>query len=387
MIGGYALTELRELYKHTLLDECIPFWYDHGVDHKLGGFYSSVNRDGSLVATTKRGWHQGRGIYLFSRCFNRFDRDPRFLEAASRGRDFAFRHGRDPNGDWVASLSEDGEVTEGASSIFSDIYMAHGLGELFRADGEQQNLDVALATCKHIQDRITDPGFCHSLAMYSNPHRTNGVWFFFLGALTNLLEVLPDPDLESYAAYALGAMLNEHLDSETNLFIETLTPQATPFDGKLGFEVMPGHSAEACITIMDEALRIKDTELFDRSASILKSHFEAGWDPEYGGVFFLIDKKDFSPVDDSKNTWQQVEFMGSLMQAFEHTHAAWASEYYGQVHRWAFEHLPDREFGLWHQMANREGLPPKDGTTRDMYHFPRTFMSNLESLERQITSY
>jgi N-acylglucosamine 2-epimerase len=384
MIGGFELAELRDLYKRILLDECIPFWFENGVDHDLGGFYSTVNRDGSLSGTAKRGWQQGRGIYIFARCYNTFRRDPRFLEVSQKGRDFALRFGRDSAGDWVANLSSEGEVIEGPVSIFSDIYMAHGLAELFKADGEQQNLDVALETCRRIQDRITDPQFCHSLGMYTDPHRTNGVWFFFLGALTSLLEVTTNSDLTSYAAYAVDAMINEHLDQETNLFIETLTSDAARFNGHKGVEVMPGHSAEACKTLMDEALRIGNQRLFDQSVEILKSHYEAGWDPEYGGIFFLVDIRDSTPVDDSKNTWQQVEFMGSLMQAYEHTQADWASDYYGQVHRWAFEHHPDKEYGLWHQMADRKGRPQQDSVSRDMYHFPRTFMSNLESLERQI---
>ena len=384
MIGGFELKELRDLYRRILLDECMPFWFQYGVDHDLGGFYSTVNRDGSLDGTDKRGWQQGRGIFIFSRCYNSFDPDPRYLEAARRGRDFALRFGRDSRGDWVANLTAKGEVLEDSTSIFSDIYMVQGLAELFNADHDQQNLDVAVSTCKRIQDRIMDPQFCHSLSMYTEPHRTNGVWFFFLGALTSLLEILPNSELESYANYAVEAMLEEHLDTDTSLFIETLTPQAERFSDRRGIEVMPGHSAEACKALMDEAIRTENGTLFNQSVGILRSHYEAGWDPVYGGIYFLTDIRDSSPIDSSKNAWQQVEFMGSLMQAYEHTYADWASEYYGQVHRWAFKHLPDKKYGLWHQLADRKGSPPLKSASRDMYHFPRTFMGNIQSLHRQI---
>jgi len=34
MIGGLSLTDLRDLYRHLLFDEFIPFWHAHGIDRQ-----------------------------------------------------------------------------------------------------------------------------------------------------------------------------------------------------------------------------------------------------------------------------------------------------------------------------------------------------------------
>ena len=384
MIGGFPLEELRTIYRRNLFDECIPFWYEHGIDHDLGGFYSAVTRDGSLSNNGKRGWHQGRGIWIFAHYYNAWDRDPRYLEAAIQAREFMLRYGRDERGDWVAHLTREGHPTEGATSIYTDIYMVHGLAELFKADGDRTGIDVAEETAHRIFNRITDPTFQHSLSSYKRPHRVNAVWFFFLAALTDLLSVHPTDDLERFAQYCLDAMLTEHLDPATNLFIELLAPDTSRFNDTQGNEVMPGHSAQACKALMDEALRKQDRTLLLQAVDILKAHYEAGWDPELGGTFYLIDIRNGQPTDDNKNAWQQIEFMVGLLHAFEHTGADWASKYYGDVHRWAFEKHPDPEYGLWHQLADRQGRAPETNTTRDFYHHPRMLMWNLESIERQI---
>jgi N-acylglucosamine 2-epimerase len=384
MIGGFSLAELRDLYHHALFEAFIPFWYAHGIDPELGGFVSAVSGQTIPTDAPKSGWDQGRGVWIFAHLYNEHDRDPRHLEVAQRARAFMLRHGRDARGDWVYGLTRDGRATAEAVSIYADIYAMHGLVELFRADGDPEGLRVAVETARRIAERIAAPDFQHSLSVYTRPHRVNAVWFFYLSALTDLLKAFPDEALEATAAACVRNMLEHHLDPRTGLFIELLAPDFSRFDDDQGHEVMPGHSAEACWMLMEEARRTKDREVFLQAVEILKSHIEAGWDPEFGGVFYLVDDRDLRVVDDGKNAWQQVEFMLALMKVYEYTHLPWASEWYGRVHRWAFEKHIDLKHGLWHSVADRQGRPPATPTRKDLYHYPRMLMLNLESLERQI---
>jgi mannose/cellobiose epimerase-like protein (N-acyl-D-glucosamine 2-epimerase family) len=382
MIGGLPLTDLRDLYRRLLFDEFIPFWHAHGIDRELGGFLSAV--PGQPAPDLKTGWDQGRGIWTFAHLYNHHDRDPRHLEAAQRARAFTLRHGRDERGDWVNGLTREGRVTAGAVSVYTDIYMAHGLTELFRADGDPEGLRVAVQTARRIAERIAAPDFRHSLSVYARPHRVNAVWFFYLSALTDLLQVSPDEGLEGQAEMCVRHTLERHLDPRTGLFIELLAPDFSRLDDDQGHEVMPGHSAQACWMLMEEARRKKDRALFRQAVEILRRHVEAGWDPEYGGVFYLIDDRDLRVVDPAKNAWQQEEFLVALMEVYEYTHLPWASEWYGRAHRWAFEKLTDHDHGQWHTLADRQGRPPAAPARKDLYHYPRMLMRNLESLERQL---
>lgn len=47
-------------YKNDLINNIMPFWMKYGLDQVNGGVYTCVNRDGSLMDTTKSVWFQGR---------------------------------------------------------------------------------------------------------------------------------------------------------------------------------------------------------------------------------------------------------------------------------------------------------------------------------------
>ena len=71
-----------ERYKHDLTTDIMPFWMEHGWDRKHGGVYTCVDRDGSLMDTTKSVWFQGRFAFVCalrtaSRCASAATSSPR----------------------------------------------------------------------------------------------------------------------------------------------------------------------------------------------------------------------------------------------------------------------------------------------------------------------
>ena len=55
-----GIRSLRDLYRDGLLEDTVPFWIQHGVDRKCGGFATYVDADGSRVSWDKAVWVQGR---------------------------------------------------------------------------------------------------------------------------------------------------------------------------------------------------------------------------------------------------------------------------------------------------------------------------------------
>lgn len=45
-----------ESYKKDLTENIMPFWMKYGLDRENGGVYTCVDRDGSLMDTTKSVW-------------------------------------------------------------------------------------------------------------------------------------------------------------------------------------------------------------------------------------------------------------------------------------------------------------------------------------------
>lgn len=47
------LEACRARYRADLTGDILPFWMQHGVDRVNGGVYTCVDRDGTLMDTTK----------------------------------------------------------------------------------------------------------------------------------------------------------------------------------------------------------------------------------------------------------------------------------------------------------------------------------------------
>ena len=47
------LQSWAERYKDELENNIMPFWFHHGLDRIHGGVYTCLDRDGTLIDTTK----------------------------------------------------------------------------------------------------------------------------------------------------------------------------------------------------------------------------------------------------------------------------------------------------------------------------------------------
>ena len=74
-IGTHNLEQLRDHYRKYLFDEYLPFWKRHGVDHERGGFFCTLDHDGTRVADSKNMWYQGRGLWTYSYLARNFEPD------------------------------------------------------------------------------------------------------------------------------------------------------------------------------------------------------------------------------------------------------------------------------------------------------------------------
>lgn len=76
----------------------MPFWLKHGLDLRNGGVYTCLDRDGSLIDTTKSVWFQGRFAFTCSYAYNHIEQNPEWLAAAKSTIDFIEQHCFDSDG-------------------------------------------------------------------------------------------------------------------------------------------------------------------------------------------------------------------------------------------------------------------------------------------------
>jgi len=369
------LHEHRDLFRRCV-ERCLPFWYAHGVDHELGGFCEDVRDDGSRGSDNKGGWYQGLGIWVFAHFANRMGGEERYLEAARRAWQFTLRHGRDARGHWVMNMARTGATIEGATSVLTDVYLAHGLVELFHADSTDEYFDLARAALLQVRERIERPAPSASVPSYTEPHSVNGMWGAFLHAVSDYLRIRPDDaELAALSDLCLQAVLTKHLDPGTGLIVEAVAPDGTPYTGRQRNLIKPGAGAETCTAIMIEADRRGDRDLRRTAAEMLRTHFDAGWDATYGGIYYETDL-DGRPVEDRKDAWAQAEFMRGLATAGATEADAWIGDAYARIHEWAFATYAAEPDDTWRISATREGRLT-DNRRLDLFHHPRMLLSVL----------
>ena len=49
-------------YRHELYSSVLPFWLDYSQDKQYGGYFTCLDRDGSVFDTDKFVWLQGREV-------------------------------------------------------------------------------------------------------------------------------------------------------------------------------------------------------------------------------------------------------------------------------------------------------------------------------------
>ena len=58
--------KIRQRYDDTLTKDVIPFGENHAIDKQYGGYFTSLDRDGSVYDTTKYMWMQWRIVDMFA---------------------------------------------------------------------------------------------------------------------------------------------------------------------------------------------------------------------------------------------------------------------------------------------------------------------------------
>lgn len=86
------IKQWAESYKTDLTENIMPFWMEHGWDKVNGGVYTCLNRDGSLIDSTKSVWFQGRFAFVCAYAYNNVEKNPMWLEAAKSTLDFIENH-------------------------------------------------------------------------------------------------------------------------------------------------------------------------------------------------------------------------------------------------------------------------------------------------------
>jgi N-acylglucosamine 2-epimerase len=372
------LAQLRQQYRSLLLEGVVPFWFRHGIDWEYGGVLSCMTEEGSLLSTDKYLWSQARSAWTFAAVYNRIEKRPEFLRAAENSVRFLLEHGRDEQGRWVYHTTRDGQVLEGAISIFSDCFAVYALSEYCRAVSDATLLGIALETYDSVRARVARPDFAEVAPQRLPPgRRAHAIPMILLEVTNELAQTTGNPALESLADEYAADILEHFLSSKRGLLVEYLSRDNRHLPPPEGTCVNPGHAIESMWFVLHLARRRENGPMIEAAAESIRRHLEAGWDPVHGGLFLGIDANGGEPFLahwDKKMWWPHTEALYALLLAHVLTGQEWCGRWYETVHEWSFRHFAMSETGEWRQRLDRAGNPVTDTVAlpvKDPFHLPR----------------
>ena len=423
--------QLAEQYRSELLDRVVPFWLNKSQDTEFGGYFTCLDRDGSVYDTDKFIWLQGREVWMFAKLYNTVEPRQEWLDAAIQGAEFLKKYGHDGNLNWYFALDREGHPLVEPYNIFSYTFATIAFGQLSIAlqkaaahpqplpkGGENQQGDkivsggnespslgegVGVGSYEALASEyatIAKRTFDIVLSKTDNP---KGRWnkaaagarslktFDLPMILCNValeIEALLEP---AFLQKAIDSCLHEVMDvfyrPELGLIVEALGKDGNLVDCFDGRKLNPGHAIEAMWFVMDLGKRLQRPELIQKAVDICLAEVEYGWDKEFDGIFYFMDRlgKPRHELEfDQKLWWVHLETLISLIKGYQLTGDERCLKWFERVHEYTWNHFRDPEYPEWYGYLNRQGevlLPLKGGKWKGCFHVPRGLLNVWKILE------
>lgn len=365
-------------YKTDLLVNIMPFWLRYGLDHKHGGVYTCVNRDGSLMDTTKSVWFQGRFGFVAANAYNTIDKNPEWLAASKSCIDFIEAHCFDTDGRMFFEVTETGVPLRKRRYVFSETFAAIAMSEYAIASGDMSYAEKALNLFRQIQKFLSTPNLLEPKYLPTLQTRGHSITMILINTASRIRAVISDPILNRQIDQSLADLRNYFIHPEFPALLETVGPDGEFIDTCNGRTINPGHCIETSWFLMEEAkYRNWDKDLLQMALTILDWSWKWGWDEEYGGIINFRDCRNLPSQDyaqDMKFWWPQTETIIATLYAYQATHDEKYLEMHKQISDWTYAHFPDAEYGEWYGYLHRDGTvaqAAKGNLFKGPFHVPR----------------
>lgn len=390
------LIDWSEKYRKDLTENIMPFWLKNGLDNVNGGIYTCLNRDGSLMDTTKSVWFQGRFAFVCSFAYNTIEKNPEWLAAAKSTIDFIEKHCFDSDGRMYFEVMADGTPLRKRRYVFSETFAAIAMAEYAKASGDITYAEKALKLFNDIRhfvdnaeeympskylDTLQAKGHSLVMILINTASRIRDA----VGMSYHGIHGIPKIDILNQQIDESIASLKDFMKPEFNALLEMVGPNGEFIDTCNGRVINPGHCIETAWFLLEEAKhRNWDKDITAQALQILDWSWEWGWDKQYGGIINFRDCRNLPPQDysqDMKFWWPQTEAIIATLYAYEATGDEKYLLWHKQISEWTYAHFPDDEYGEWYGYLHRDGTvaqPAKGNIFKGPFHIPRMMIKSYD---------
>lgn len=383
------LHKWSKTYKENLITDILPFWLTYGLDEKNGGFYTSIDRDGTLMDTTKSVWFQGRAAYIYALAYHTIDPNPTYLHAAKSAIDFIEKHCFDSDGRMFFEISQEGIPLRKRRYLFSECFATIAMAQYGIATQDSRYLHKALDLFKNILKYRDTPNALQPKYMPSVQLKGHSLTMILLNTASVIQQGMDDTILSKQIENSIHEIATYFMNDQYKALLETVGSNGEFIDTAMGRTINPGHCIETSWFIMEQAKANHWNKKQLRMAlQILDWSWQWGWDEKYGGIINFKDCKGFPHQDysqDMKFWWPQTETIIATLYAYWATGQTKYFEQYKLANEWTYAHFPDQQYGEWYGYLHRDGTvaqPAKGNLFKGPFHIPRMMIKSIEIIDQ-----
>jgi N-acylglucosamine 2-epimerase len=384
MLKGYL-----KKYRKDLTDRVVPFWLNHSLDRRYGGYFSCLERDGTVYDTKKYLWLQGREIWSFSRLYNELERRPEYLDAASLGVKFMRQYGRDSQGRVYFSVTREGKPFFYQRKPYAAVFYMLGLLEYSKASRDNGCFDESVEMFWKIVDWIREPSLMDRPTLAGQLKASNLANVMVLASMAiELAKLNRDPKYLKIMQDAIDGTI-KHYDPKRRIFMENVPFDATDIthwpEGRF---FNPGHSIEVAWFLLHMLEFFPNARHQKLALDALEGSLEFGWDRKYGGLTYFMDVEGKSTLQlesSMKLWWPHTEALYALVLAYTLTREKRWIKWLEKIDDYCDAHFVDKKYGEWFGYCDRQGKLThtcKGGNYKGFFHVPRALLFSIQKIEQ-----
>ena len=370
-------------YREDLLTDVLPFWMEHALDEQNGGYFTCLDRDGSLMDSTKSVWFQGRFAYILAYAYNHIEKNEAWLKASKSGIDFIEKHCFDTDGQMFFEVTAQGVPVRKRRYVFSETFAAIAMAQYAIATGDKSYAEKALGLFREVIHYKNTPGLLQPKFREGFVAKGHSFCMILIDTAARIREAIDDEILTRQIDDSIAELRRDFMKPEFKAILETVGPNGEFIDSIAGRTINPGHSIETAWFILEESkYRGWDEDLKKMGLTILDWSWNWGWDEQYGGINYFKDCKNLPPQEywhDMKFWWPQCEAIIATLYAYEATADARYLEMHRQINEYAYNHFPDPVYGEWYGYLHFDGSlsqPAKGNLFKGPFHIPRMLLKS-----------
>ena len=392
--------ELKEAALSELTKNILPFWKNNMVDKENGGFYGSMNFDGTIDKTaTKGAVLNTRILWTFSKAFNILG-NKEYFDLAQRAFDYINKFFIDDKFNGIFwELDYKGIPVNTRKYCYTQGFWIYALSEYFIASKNARAIELAQNIFRIIEDKALDKernGYVEAFARdWSltgdvrisekdlNVNKTYNTHLHLLEGYTSLYKITKDARVKKTLENLINLMTEKFYNPANNHFLLFFDDNWNQKSDLVSY----GHDIEGTWLLWDAVKCLHQPEIEKKTVPILLKIVDTSINESIdsdGGQFYEGNITE-GVKDTDKHWWPQAEAVVGFLNAWN---ISGNNKYFDQACKsWKFieNYISDKKSGEWFWKVDQKGMPytndVKAGFWKCPYHNSRTCFEVMARLK------